>query len=566
VNALWTGVITHLWQTTLVLALIGLLATLLRRAPARYIEGLWTVALLKLLVPLPLLLALWPGLERIGASAGQQQAIGPAVQRLSQLAYPDVLRIEPVEPAAGASSVFAMAVAALWALGTITLLALWWRRTRSPEPANEAPWHAGDDVAERVGRAARVAGVPLNRIRITDATIVPCVGNFRRPTVLLPRAVVQSLRDDELRAVLLHEDAHRRRGDLWRAALQRLTTCVFYFYPPAWWLTRRLRAAAEMACDEAVLATGIDARTYARALARTVVLDLDALPVPALASGRSHLSARLQRIQQPERYAAMKHHRLAIIAAVAVAVGASLVPVENSVGLPSVSPARSAEELTVEQRQGEWVPASDLRGLDGLDVIVELSTGSRRITEVLQELGWRAGFEVYLTSSEDLRGTAMSMPAAEIDVRDALEILGEHAGLEYRVVDRTTLIVRLRPEVRAERELQKLDASLQREQAREEAARTGTGTMNVRALGRDGAPLAGVAVVTRGPAGPRTEYTSVEGIARFPGLEPGAYTATFTLDGFKTFVREGLEIRAQRTTAFAVALERRAPGQVPSQH
>jgi hypothetical protein len=431
-------------------------------------------------------------------------------------------------------------------------------------PASEAPWHASDDLVERVSRAARAAGVPLNRIRITDAAVVPCVGNFRRPMVLLPRAVVQSLRDDELRAVLLHEEAHRRRGDLWRAALQRLITCVFYFYPPTWWLARRLRAAAEMACDEAVLATGIDARTYARALARTVVLDLDPLPAPALASGRSHLSTRLQRIQQPERYAAMKHHRLALIAAVVVALGASFVPVKDSVGLSLASPVPVAEEPAVGQSQGAWLPASELRGLDGLDVIVQFPTRSRRITETLQELGWRAGFEVYLTSSEDLRSTSTSMTVSEIRVRDALEFLGERAGLEYRVVDRTTLIVRLRPEVRAQRELEKLDASLQREEARNEAATTGAGTMNVRALGRDGAPLVGVMVVARGPVGPRTEYTGVDGTARFPGLGPGAYTATFTLDGFKTFVREGLEIQTQRTTAFEVVLERQAPRPGPA--
>jgi TonB family protein len=334
----WTGVVTHLWQTTLVLALIGLLATVLRRAPARYIEGLWTVALLKLLVPLPLLAVLWPALKRLAASAGQQQA----VQRLSRLAYPELLRIEPPQ-SAGVSAAWPLVAAVLWILGTTVLLALWWRRARVSEPASELPWHASDDIVERVGRAARTAGVPLSRIRITDAAIVPCVGNFRRPMVLLPRVVVQSLRGDELHAVLVHEEAHRRRGDLWRGALQRLTICLFYFYPPAWWLARRLRAAAEMACDEAVLATGIDARTYARALARTVVLELDARPVPALASGRSHLRARLQRIQKPEDYAATRRHGAAVAVAVVAAAGLSLIPIADGLSLPA-TPGDASEQ------------------------------------------------------------------------------------------------------------------------------------------------------------------------------------------------------------------------------
>ena len=59
----------------------------------------------------------------------------------------------------------------------------------------------------------------------------------------------------------------------------------------------------------------------------------------------------------------------------------------------------------------------------------------------------------------------------------------------------------------------------------------------------DGAPLPGVQVVATGPVGSQTQFTGVDGTARFPGLYPGTgYTATFTLDGFKTVIREGLEI------------------------
>jgi hypothetical protein len=86
-------------------------------------------------------------------------------------------------------------------------------------------------------------------------------------------------------------------------------------------------------------------------------------------------------------------------------------------------------------------------------------------------------------------------------------------------------------------------------------AQRDTGVMNVQALDPDGAPLPGVMVVARGPVGTQTQYTGVDGTARFPGLYPGAYTATFTLDGFKTIVREGLTIQAQRTTAFSMTME-----------
>lgn len=556
-SALWTGVAAHLWQATLVLGLIALLAMALRRAPARYLEVLWTVGMLKLLVPLPLVAAAWPGLRRLAAGVEQQETLGPAVQTLSQIAYPVMLWTQPLETGGGGLSPrLAAAATVAWALGTVVLLGLWWLRGRQALPAGEAPWQAPDDIVERISRVARDANVPLTCIRITDTNVVPCVGNFRRPMVVLSRAVVRTLRDDELRAVLLHEDAHRRRGDLWRNAAQRLSTCIFFFYPPAWWLARRLRASAEMACDEAVLAAGIDARTYARALARTVVLELAPSPAPALTSRRSHLHARLQRIQHSERYTAMKHHRFAILTAVALAVGTSFVPVDEGVGLPYSAPGGSVGERGVEQRRGEWLPASELRDLNGLDVFVEIPARSQRVAEVLEELGLRAGFEVFVTRSEDLTRRVTIETRSAIRVREALEMLAGHAGLEYRVVDRGTLIVRLRSEVRAQRELEELTQTVERGGTESLA----TGTMNVRAVDRDGAPLPGVMVQTRGPGGSRTQYTGIDGTARFPGLDQGAYTVTFARSGFETFVREGLEIRPQRTTAFDMALGRPGPG------
>ena len=88
-----------------------------------------------------------------------------------------------------------------------------------------------------------------------------------------------------------------------------------------------------------------------------------------------------------------------------------------------------------------------------------------------------------------------------------------------------------------------------------EQAQRDTGTMRVRAVDPDGAPLPGVMVVARGPVGSQTQYTGIDGTARFPGLYPGVYTATFTLDGFKTVIREGLQITPQRTVAFDMTME-----------
>ncbi len=86
-------------------------------------------------------------------------------------------------------------------------------------------------------------------------------------------------------------------------------------------------------------------------------------------------------------------------------------------------------------------------------------------------------------------------------------------------------------------------------------AQRDTGVMNVRVADPDGVPLPGVTVVAKGPVGTQTQFTGIDGTARFPGLYPGAgYTATFSLDGFTTVIREGLVIQAQRTTAIEIEM------------
>lgn len=69
-----------------------------------------------------------------------------------------------------------------------------------------------------------------------------------------------------LAAVLAHERAHVARRDPLTTFVVRLTRIAFWFHPLAWWLERRVRAAAEFACDDAVVRATRDADDYAGVL------------------------------------------------------------------------------------------------------------------------------------------------------------------------------------------------------------------------------------------------------------------------------------------------------------
>ena len=193
-----------------------------------------------------------------------------------------------------------------------------------------------------------------------------------------------------------------------------------------------------MACDEAVLAAGIEPRTYARALARTVDLELASTPAPALGSG-ANLRQRLQRIRNPERYVIMSKHRLAVAVAFVAALAWSFVPVADGSGLVTT--------VAGPQESGQWLPAERLSGLNGLETLVDLTYRDAPVAEVLQGLGERAGFDVYFTSQADL-ALKVQVAVSGTSVRDVLALLANLRGVEYRVVDPQTLIVRLRQEAR----------------------------------------------------------------------------------------------------------------------
>ncbi len=153
-----------------------------------------------------------------------------------------------------------------WLVGvaafSIRLLLGWfgvWRLRRRVEPVPE--W-----LAERVRSLSQALRVtrPLIHLsqRVTEAVAV----GFLKPMILLPVAWVTELQPDMIEAVIAHELAHIRRGDLWVNLLQRLVETLLFYHPAVWWLSRRLRIDRELCCDELVVRTLHNPLRYAETL------------------------------------------------------------------------------------------------------------------------------------------------------------------------------------------------------------------------------------------------------------------------------------------------------------
>lgn len=110
--------------------------------------------------------------------------------------------------------------------------------------------------------------VKLNRIpeiRLSQRVLVPLTSGFGRSTIILPVGFGQ-LSSEARRAVLLHECAHLLRRDGVAQLLIALCRSVHWFNPLLIVLDRLFNAESEKACDDLVIAGGVDSQAYSETI------------------------------------------------------------------------------------------------------------------------------------------------------------------------------------------------------------------------------------------------------------------------------------------------------------
>ncbi len=123
-------------------------------------------------------------------------------------------------------------------------------------------------IPEEVDRLRGELGIrrPV-RVRVLDALIGPAVMGIWRPTLLLPKVIVEAAQPTQLRLLLAHELVHVRRGDLVWSALQVMASSLWWFHPAVWLTNQLLTRESERSCDEETIASlGCQPATYARSL------------------------------------------------------------------------------------------------------------------------------------------------------------------------------------------------------------------------------------------------------------------------------------------------------------
>ena len=277
----------HLWQSTILAVVAGLLAVAFRKNRAQVRYWLWLSASFKFLIPFSLLISLG-NILRDALAPGKMAAeiAPPAVSRtMVQITqpFPDTLMFAPSAP--HTTSWIPMAILGVWACGfaAIALMRLRaWLRLRAAV------------------RASTPIDVPTTvAVRSSAGLLEPGIVGFLRPTLILPEGILKTLTPSQLEAVLAHELTHVERRDNLTAAIHMIVEAVFWFYPLVWWIGVRLVEERERACDEAVLSLGSEPHAYAEAILSVCRLYVESplLCVPGI--GAYDLKRRLVRIMGP---------------------------------------------------------------------------------------------------------------------------------------------------------------------------------------------------------------------------------------------------------------------------
>jgi beta-lactamase regulating signal transducer with metallopeptidase domain len=277
---------------------------LLRRAPAATRRLVLALALAGALV-MPLASALAPA-GRVAASPSGAAPRGvPELEALVEGSpalpvTPGSRAIAAAPPSVPASLLGvdpALAFAVVWALGALLVvarLAVGVLRSRAMvRRATAAPsW------ARAVTQAERATGLRAD-VRATSDLDAPAVTGVLSAVVLVPEG--SSTWTDERRvAVLLHELAHVRQHDCLAQILAQLACAAHWFDPLAWVAARRLRLERELSADDAVIAAGARASSYAEDL--LAIATARAVPAATLGMAeRSQLAARITAIVSSER-------------------------------------------------------------------------------------------------------------------------------------------------------------------------------------------------------------------------------------------------------------------------
>lgn len=312
--------LTILLKWTCLLAMGWLAQAALRNSHARWRLMLWRgILCCGLALPVAQFLSL-PGFSiPVGRSIvmPDETPVSPAPPRISSPAQSKTAESTPASPQVEAGTTISSSMKASGSVNPSrhvswrTALLLIWAGGCAWGFLRLFGWHRQIFRLRRESRApspevqgiAKQIQVQLNirsevEVRISDAVTSPFVCGVTKPMVLLPRALAEDLSLAEVSALLSHEFAHLRRGDLIWCVAWRWMKTVCWFHPLVWRVPAAHNLACEQEADRVASSQLRESEPYMQMLARLAlrILALPAVETQLTLNGGSQIAQRLKHL------------------------------------------------------------------------------------------------------------------------------------------------------------------------------------------------------------------------------------------------------------------------------
>lgn len=326
-NDLISALITGGAQGALIIGLVWLTLKLVRHANAATRHGAWfaTLIVVALLPAVSFIPSIWSA-SVVDVPEESIEVGAVETEEAEALATP----IE-VPPASTAGPLVQTPIETYWTLTlpkelSLGLVACWlllatirlagicaqlWTLRGVKRRATAAPEILAQTFAEIVN-GMRISRKP--RLLISKEAPAPMVVGFIHPAMLLPKFVLDRSSRRQLEHLFRHELAHLARRDDWTNLAQQVIAAIFFFHPGVLFVSRRLTAEREIACDDHALAIGRAPREYALFLTEfaSQMKGRDFTAAPAAWSSNSQLKERIGMILNTKRNASPRVSRAGV--------------------------------------------------------------------------------------------------------------------------------------------------------------------------------------------------------------------------------------------------------------
>jgi beta-lactamase regulating signal transducer with metallopeptidase domain len=151
-----------------------------------------------------------------------------------------------------------------WCVGCATALLIQVRRIRKYRAILGQSKPAPQYLTAENNALSRAMELSPICVRIVDGISTPFVWCFGSLQLMWPASLSHDSDMRRSRSLLAHELAHVRRRDHWIVWLELVAGAIWWWSPVYWFVRRRLRESAEMACDAMALSVlPHDRRAYA---------------------------------------------------------------------------------------------------------------------------------------------------------------------------------------------------------------------------------------------------------------------------------------------------------------